>query len=72
MRGIARETGFVLDMTEPLLSARRLRDLRSSELDGISPALLDSAARHLRAAAYVHLTAARRFEHRARILREDR
>ena len=71
MRALARVTAFVLDATEAALLAKRLRYLKTSELDGVSPGTLRAAARQLRAAAYSLRVAASRFDHRAELLEHE-
>lgn len=71
MRGIARVTAFLLDATDAAQIAKRLRYLKTSELEGVSSRQLRGAAAHLRAASYSLKVAARRFEHRADLL-DDR
>lgn len=66
--GLARVTAFVLDASEAAGTAKRLRYLKTSELDGVSSSTLRAAAAHLRAASYSLKVAARRFEHRADLL----
>lgn len=72
MRSIARVTGFLLETGDAVTVAHRLRYLKTSELEGVSPLFLRRAARNLRAASYSLLVAARRFEHRAELLDHER
>lgn len=65
MRGIARETGFLLDTADAAVIARRLRELPLPDVDSMPPSALRRAARSARAASYSLARAADRFEHRA-------
>jgi len=68
---ISRATAFLLDTGDAATIARRLRHLRTSELDGVPAKFLRQSARNLRAASYSLRVAADRFDHRADVLEHE-
>lgn len=67
MKPIPRETGLVLDAADAVTLARRLRTTPAEDLALLSPTMLRNGAGNLRAAAYSLNTAARAFEHAAKL-----